>query len=325
MLSFKDFFHKDSFVLKETFSHDNIGNFAERLDNIKNTLIGRKTKSVQFVRNYNIGEPVSFGADKKTGANFLTVGKNTFYSPEDIDRAYKPSDSNNASFKQLFQHVTKMIPRDGGVYSGRFLNNKKYYTESRSPSNSRKNKSGMSLILNGKYDLQGNVRPIDPSKLNKSPGIDIIDPVIRKTIPTHFSPEEQQSYNHHILNANKIYSSLKPDAFDHLGKHHDEIQNFVAMHRGEKPPKIEEYAEYIRRKNSEKISKALPKQQDNASRELSDMLGTIRPHFSKIILMQHHLKNANKILTNVISKHPAPIEGPHDIQLYHKGQTTNIA
>lgn len=334
MLSFKDFLNRDSFTLNETFSHEGVGHVGQQLDDMKKTLIGRSS-TAKFVRDYKVGIPVTFGVDKKNGANFVSDGKHTFYSPDDVDGKYKPEDPRNASMKKLLQHTHRIVPREGGTYSAQFLNFGKtkdgYQTEDGarvhkdSPTGKAIKNSQISLILNGKHDLKGDVKHIHPSKMVNDPAVHVIDPVIRNHSPANFTPEEQHAYNHHILNANKSYASLKPDVFDNLGNHHKEIQAFVSAHPGDKPPKLEEYTDYLQKKHTEKIvNSMLPKQKDRAARELSDLLGTVTPQFGKVIAMQHHLKGAHNVLKDVISRNQPEIDAPHDVNVHYKGYKTKI-
>jgi hypothetical protein len=329
MLSFKEFFSEQNKLTEENMSHEIIGGIGDRLDHIKNSVLGRKSKA-QIVTDYAGGVPVVFGLEPKTGQPFVSDGKHIHYDEASIQKKHKDAPEAKA-YSDVLNNMQKILPREGGVYSGQYmkfnkgkggnLTNGSAVIDGKSADGKKAKNAQFSLVVSGK-----NNKPANLSKFTDHPDVHLIDPVL-KANPATFTPEHQQAYNHNMMAANKSYSSLKPDAFDkmHPG-HHDEISKFLSTYQGDKVPKIADYMTYLTQSHTQEAeSKLGPKQKDRVIRRLNDLQTTATPEVNKMLSVNWHLNNAHNVLRDAIAKQPKSIVDPNAvISVYHNGQKTPL-
>lgn len=329
MLSFKDFFSEQNTILEQTMSHEVVGAVGDRLENIKNAAIGRKSKA-KIVTDYAGGVPMTFGLDPKTGQPFVSDGKHTHYDVASIQKKHKDSPEAKA-YTDVLNNMTKVLPREGGVYTGQYmkfargkggkLTNGSAVIDPKSSEGLKAKGAQFSLVVNSK----GN-KLADVSKFTDHPDVHLIDPV-HKADPSAFTPQHQQAYNHQMMSAKKSYSSLKPDSFDQMYPgHHEEVGKFLSAYKGDKPPKLTDYMTHLTQTHTQAAEEKLgPKQKDRITRRLNDLQSTATPDVNKLLSMNWHLNNAHNVLKDAITKQPKSIVDPNaTISVVHNGQKTPL-
>ena len=330
MLSFKEFFSQDKIISEEAMTNELIGAQAEKLDDLKNNLLGRRSKTKIMV-NHSEGVPVVFGTEPRTNRPFVSDGNNKHYDIDTIKKMYGNSPEGKA-YSDVLTHMDKVISPKGGVYSGKYLGKFRrgekggtmqsggISVNSRSADGQKAKNALFSLVV----DMKGN-KPADHTQLGQHPDVHVINPQLEVS-PQAFTPEHQHAYNHHMMLANKAYRSLKPDALETLGAHSEEINKFISQFKGDKPPKTSDYMKHLSDSHAQDAeSKLSPKQKDRVIRRLNKLHSTVPNHMDKVLQMQWNMGRAQGIIKNIINSHPRIFtDNGATLSVHRKGQIEPI-
>lgn len=309
MLRFKDYHSDEKILLGEEINHDIVADKAAFVEGRNSELLGKKKSTA--VREFP-GDKFEFG---KKGKEYFVVDKDgkRHTSEEDIESTHGKGQKSK-DLKDLFLSLPKLLPRTGGHYVASLHRFEKDDDGHHSTKNGEimiqngskhaeklEKKPNFSLMVYGKKNINGEVKNTDTTKLDH-PDVHVIPAKIREFDPSQYTPDEQEQYAKHMLNAKTAYAKLDSDVFDRLGKHSDEIQRFVNSRQDTNPPKHDEYVEYL--KDRHKSDSSLGnKQNDNRSRRLADLLsGMKKTEINNLLSFNHGLTKANEVINGVIEK-----------------------
>ena len=329
MLSFKEFFSQDKIISEEAMTNELIGAHADKLDDLKNHLLGRRSKTKIMV-NHSEGVPVVFGTEPRTNRPFVSGGKNKHYEIDSIKQMYGKSPEGKA-YADVLTHMGKVMPPEGGTYSGKYLGKFSrgkggalasggISVDGKSADGQKAKNALFSMVV----DMKGN-KPADHTQLGQHPDVHVINPQLEVS-PQAFTPQHQHAYNHHMMSAKKAYASLKPDALESLGAHSEEMKKFMSQYGGDKPPKTTDYMKHLADSHAQDAkSKLSAKQKDRVIRRLNDLQSSVPDHMDKVLKMQWHMGHAQGIINNIINKHPRRFTDKNaTLSVHRKGQVEPI-
>jgi hypothetical protein len=239
------------------FNNDGVGHAATVLDDVHNHLLGKKVNA-EFTTPYHGSPQIEFG-HKRDKFYAKVVGGNV-----------------NEGVEDSLQHLQKIMPREGGEYSGVVMHSKGSTTRknnmisttpagvtySVSPESAEGKKiknSHIGVIIDKKR--VGNKQQIltdkDRKKFKDHPDVDNIDPSV-KSNPLNYTPEEQTAFMTHYKNAHIAYTGMKPESLDMVAPHAQHIHNHLEkMKNTDQEPNADSYIADLSGQQKAEVSKGL--------------------------------------------------------------------
>lgn len=326
--------HIEDYVLHH--GHEGVGIADEHLRGMHDMLLGKNTRGINATGKGDGSPSMVTGIDPKTGKYFI-ASKSAFnknpklnYSEEDIERNHGHAPGLVEKMKNAFQYLKDVIPKDGGIYQGDYMGDKKDVKKSKgmtsqtpntltmaAPSNSpegRNLEKPISFMFHTKYKGRGGLEnmsaePLDDktrAKFRQHPDVNNIDPTLDIN-PSNYTPEEQKAFLNHMDKAKRIYASMKPEAMDALAGHGENLEAHVNnMIKTGGTPSTQGYIDHLtarHNKDLEKVKTEAAKQKRiQAHADLMSHISNNREHFDKALQLHNHLQNAKNVLVNVLNK-----------------------
>jgi len=286
-------------------SHEAVEHTANLLDGIHKKMLG-KGSDTKMVSKYNF-DPVSFGIHPRTKQYFVAHDLNVpNFSHEDIERNHKGDHHTIGNLKTAFDHLHKILPKNGGVYDGKMYtkdnviskkNNMNIVTKNMTYSTHKDTAHGkkianasMGIVVDGHHDgkqfqpLSDKVR----ASFKDHPDIHNIDPNV-KANPNNYSPDEQQAFLNAKKKAEMTYAKMKPEIFDATAGHGPRLSHHIDdMKSKGVEPSVDTYLNSL--KNMKSHAKSAEEVVNN------------RNHFEKMLEFNKHLKDAKNALYSVHHK-----------------------
>jgi len=316
--------------------HQGVGLAAQHLEDVHNKLLG-KNNSTTVTTKYDGAPSIVFGQHPKTG-QFFVATKGAFnktpklaFSHDDIDKHFGHAPGLAAKMHAAFDHLSKIMPRNGGVYQGDLMHTPEDVVRKKGNLSFRANtlehsvpedsamgqavkNSKLGVVVHTQYKGRGDLdsmsaTPLSPKqrgRFEQHPDVNNIDPTINVN-PANYTPEEQKAYLNHMENAKRSYASMKPEAMDALEGHGEMLERHVNdMIKKGGAPSVEGYMDYLTAAHQKDISKlksqaAIDKRIQAHAANLQQIAAN-RDHFKKALELHGHLQAAKNVLTGVMAK-----------------------
>jgi len=321
--------------------HEGVARAADFLDDAHKKLLG-KNSATHFSTKFDGAPSIVFGHHPQTG-QFFVATKGAFnktpklaFSHEDIDKHYGHAPGLAKKMHAAFEHLPKIMPQNAkavDVYQGdmkytkpdittsggrhSFTPNTITYSTPTDSSDAAKIKAAkMGVVIHTKYKgpkgagLEGMAAgPLDDkerTRLSNHPDVHNIDPTITIN-PANYTPAEQQEFLSHREAATRTYRSMKPEAFDVVSKHGQNIETHVNdMVRQGGEPSVEGYLAHLQARHQKDLDSVKTEAAKNKKRQAhAAMMQEIydnKDHFKKALELHNHLQKAKDVLTGVMAK-----------------------
>jgi hypothetical protein len=312
--------------------HEGVGNAAQMLDDVHKSLLGKNTNT-HISTKYDGAPSLVFGYHPKNG-RFFVASKSAFnknpkinYTNQDIEDNHGHAPGLVQKLKDALQHLPKVAPKNG-VYQGDVMYSKKDVESDKGKFHFQPNTVKYSIdrdthhgkaIRNAKFGLVVHTKykgrnledmeatpHVDHENFSQHPDVHNINPSV-KFDSSHYTPEKQNEYLNHIENAKRVYSKMKPDAFEPLRGHEVDLEAHINdMVRTDGTPSHEGYLNHISNKHTKEIDKLKTEAgKDKKRQALAQKLEHIQSNkdsFNKALELHQHLQKAKNVLTDVMSK-----------------------
>jgi hypothetical protein len=341
--------------------NEGVSTAGEMLSGVHDALLGKKS-SVDVSTKYDGAPSIVFGYHPKNG-RFFVASKSAFnknpkinYTANDIEDNHGHAPGLVTKLKDALQHLPKIAPPTG-VYQGDVMYSKKDVESDKGQYHFQPNtvkysvdrdthhgkairNANFGVVVHTKYkgknleDMDATPH-VDRENFAQHPDVHNINPTV-KFDPSHYTPEKQKAFLNHVENAKRVYSKMKPDAFDNLGNHATDIEAHVNdMVRKDGVPSYEGYMNHITNKYGKEIDKLKTDAGKNKKRQaLSNKLQDIqnnKENISKSLELHSHLQKAKDVLTDVMSQNTdfehsiaGQKTGPEGFVAHNKGNTSKF-
>ena len=339
--------------------HEGVGLADQHLRMMHNHLVGRKRDTPDRVETKVDGAP-AFHIFKDNEGRIGVGTKSIFnkdpklnFTNEDIDANHGHAPGLASVMKQLLSHAHKMVPPDmkpGEIYKGDFLfgdgetgrsvstddnfhsfqpNTLRYKVPVDSPAGAKVANAKVGVALHTFFGPDGNAGPIDKkrrAKLMDHPDVYNYDPAVNVNA-TNYSPEDQREFEGHSEAARKAYNRIKPEVYDQLTGHDQNMRTFTnarVREGSEGPAKVEDYLSFLNaRANKDIASVKTQDAKDRKSKQHAALMQQITQnskHVQNIFDLHHHMQQAKNVLVRVADKNSnEAVELPGGEATSHEG------
>ena len=315
--------------------HEGVALADKHLRGMHDMLMGRKS-SVTASTKYDGAPSIVFGKHPKTG-QFFVATKGAFnktpkiaYSHEDIDRHYGHAPGLAAKMHEAFDHLPKIMPREGGIYQSDLIHtpedvktekgmtsvtpNTITYSAPNGSAEATNMRKKLGIVVHTQYkgggDIQDmNAGPLDAKQRDKfvdHPDVNNIDPSISVN-PSNYTAEEQDQFHNHMENARQTYAKMKPEAMDAIAGHGMDLESHVNDQiRKSGAPSVQGYKDFLTARHQKDIAKLKNQKTIDARTQAHDAnlqhITENQDHFQKALELHQHLQNAKNVLVGVMAK-----------------------
>lgn len=326
--------HLEDHVLHN--GHEGVGIAAQHLDDVHNTLLGKKS-STNVSTKYDGAPSIVFGTHPETG-KFFVASKSAFnknpkinYTSEDIQRNHGHAPGLVEKLNAALQHLPKIMPSKGGVYQGdmmytkpdiekkngmyHFTPNTITYSAQQDSAHGRAIKNAeMGIVIHTHYkggnkleNMSANpLSKKERDKFNNDPHVHNIDPTIEVN-PNNYTVADQRDFMNHKEAARQAYSKMKPESMDALAGHGEKLEAHVnKMVREGGQPSVEGYIDDLNARHQKDVdsvkTQAAKERKTQKHAEVMQHIMDNREHFDKALKVHDHLQKAKDVLTRVMAK-----------------------
>lgn len=344
--------------------HDGVGLADQHLRYMNNYLLGAKRNTPKRVETNVDGGPsfhifkdyegrIGVGTDKL----FDKKPKMNF-TEEEIDYNHGDEPETATVLKQVLRHAHKMVPYDmkpSEMYKGNFLfgdgssgrpvnsnekyqefhpNTLKYKVSNDTPEAGRIALAKVGVSLHTHIKPDGTMEPIDKkrrAKLMDHPDVYNYDPLV-SVDPVNNNPMIQRQFEDHMENARKSYSKIKPEVYDSIVGHDQNMRDFTnqrILAQADGPGNVKDYLDFMNQKAQNDIitsrSKESKERKTKQYAALNQKIIQNAKHVQNIFDLHYHLQSAKNVLVDVADRNSKEIvELPDGALTGHKGYTSTI-
>lgn len=313
------------------------------LEDVKDQIQGKKNKT-KITTKYDGSPSIVFGHNPDNG-HFFVASKSAFnknpklnYTFEDIEQNHGHAPGLVEKLKHALEHLPKVTPPKG-VYQGDVMHSGGIKSES--------NPHGDVMEEGGKYHFKPNTITYstpkgsaegkkmanakfgvaihtayhgkslqdmkaefgaDLSHFKQHPDVHTIS-VVEEGGPAKMTPDQEQTYKHHITTATNLFKQTPKHAYKALTGHTEHLKTYInsTVREGTKPS-LEGYTEHLKQKHLKEIAKvktakAIGAKTDKMNADLSHVKKN-NSHLQSILDMHHHLQQAKDQLVHSLSAKP---------------------
>lgn len=318
------------------FGHQGVSEAADTLEGVHKKLLG-KSSPYHISTKYDGAPSVVFGNHPGNG-KFFVATKSAFnknpklnYSHEDIEANHGHAPGLVKALKGAYDHLPKIMPKNGGVYQGDLMYHSKadvkddsgkyhftpntisYSAKKSSEQGKAIGKAKLGIAVHTKYVGKGtgfgDAQYLDDktrAMFQDHEHVHNISPAIQPD-PVNYSPEEQTEFHTHMESARASYARMKPEGLDNVSKHATHLEGHVndMVRKGGKPS-VEGLVDHITTRHKKEVSKLLKEsaintRSDAHSKTIKNIMDN-KEHFRKLLETHGHLQNAKNVLTRVVAK-----------------------
>lgn len=313
------------------------------LEDVKEQISGKKNKT-KITTKYDGSPSIVFGHNPENG-HFFVASKSAFnktpklnYTFEDIEENHGHAPGLVQKLKSALEHLPKISPPKG-VYQGDVMHsggiktntnpegdvtseNGKYHfkpntitysTPHNSPEGKKIAKSKFGVAIHTAYqgktlqDMKAEYGA-ELSKFKQHPDVHAIS-VVDDVNKSKLTPDQEQTYNHHIKQATELFKQTPKQAYKVLDKHAEHLKTYInSTVRDGTTPTVNGYHAHLQQKHLKEISKlktpaAVGKKTDIMNDQLKHVKAN-KNHINAILNMHHHLQRAKNQLVHALSSKP---------------------
>lgn len=310
------------------------------LSDVSNRMKGRHNKTTVTTK-YDGSPSIVWGHHPESGQFFVGT-KSVFnktplinYTERDIDRNHGKSPGLASKLKKALKHLPKITPK-GKVLQGDLMhsggntssntdgdveekdnkfhfkpNTISYSTRTTNTEGKKILKSKLGVVPHTEYTGNNLVNMkatynADVSKLRHHPDVHIISPH-HDFNPKHYSSEEREQFDNHMIEATKSFNSAPKDFTSVTALHTKHLKKYINNNvRNNTSPSLEGYRQHLSDHYNKEASKL--KTEKSKSQRMADLdrhhndLDNKRKHFESVLSMHHHLTQAKHVLVRSMSK-----------------------
>jgi hypothetical protein len=313
------------------------------LEDTKDQIQGKKNKT-KITTKYDGSPSIVFGHHPENG-KFFVASKSAFnkdpklnYTFEDIERNHGHAPGLVQKLKHALEHLPKVAP-SSGVYQGDVMhsggiksesnphgdimdeggkyhfkpNTITYSTPHGSTEGKKIAKSKFGVAIHTAYEgtTLENMKAqygADLSKFKTHPDVHTIS-VVEEGGHTKMTPDQEQTYNHHIQAATSSFKQTPKKAYSALTGHDEHLKTYInSTVRDGTKPSVEGYTSHLQQKHLREIAKvktakAIGTKTEKMNADLAHVKKN-KNHFQSILDMHHHLQKAKDQLVSALSAKP---------------------
>ena len=313
------------------------------LEDVKDQIQGKKN-STKVTTKYDGSPSIVFGHHPETG-KFFVASKSAFnknpklnYTHEDIEKNHGHAPGLVLKLKHALEHLPKVTPPKG-VYQGDVMhsggiksesnphgdvmdddgkyhfkpNTITYSTPKGSAEGKKMAKSKFGVAIHTSYEgsTLENMKAqygADISHFKPHPDVHTIS-VVEGGDHAKMSPDQENTYNHHIKQATELFKQTPKKAYGVLSRHSEHLKTYInSTVRDGTKPSVDGYHAHLKQKHLREIAKvktakSIGAKTDKMNDDLKHVMSN-KKHFESILNMHYHLQQAKDQLVHTLSDKP---------------------
>lgn len=343
--------------------HEGVGAADAHLRMFHNHLLGAKRNVPDRVETKVDGSPAVHIFKDNEGR--IGVGTKSIFNrnpklnftEEDIEKNHSDTPELVPIMKQVLTHAHKMVPanmKPGEIYKGDFLfgdgsagkeidtengfhsyqpNTLRYKVPVESAEGARVANAKIGISMHTFFGRDGIPGPIDKKRresLLDHPDVYNYNPLLNVN-PLNHTPEDQRDFESHMENARKAYNKIKPEVYDNLTGHDQNMRMYTnsrVREGGEGPGNVDDYLDFLNMKSKKDIARVkMPETKERKSKEHAALMQQViqnSKHVQNIFDLHHYLQQAKNTLVRVADKNSDElIELPNGESTTHEGYVSS--